>query len=62
MEHLIKVHCLRHVYPDKTEVNICGLDFVVNPGERVVILGKRSREDNPFIAYTGSACASRGAG
>ena len=44
MEHLIKVHCLRHIYPDKTEVNICGLDFVVKPGERVVVLGPRSRK------------------
>jgi len=27
------------VYPDTTEIHICGLDFVVNRGERVVVLG-----------------------
>ena len=39
METLIKVSCLKHIYPDTTEIHICGLDFVVNRGERVVILG-----------------------
>ncbi|MFU0799234.1 MAG: ATP-binding cassette domain-containing protein [Xylanivirga thermophila] len=39
MEDLIRVKCLKHVYPDNTEVSICGLDFVVKEGERVVILG-----------------------
>lgn len=39
MEPIIKVKCLKHIYPDKTEVNICGLDFLVNQGERIVILG-----------------------
>ncbi|HCS74684.1 MAG TPA: ABC transporter, partial [Clostridiales bacterium] len=34
MEDLIQVHCIRHIYPDKTEVSLCGLDFVVKPGER----------------------------
>lgn len=39
METLVKVSCLKHIYPDTTEIHICGLDFVVNRGERVVILG-----------------------
>jgi len=39
MESLVKVSCLKHIYPDTTEIHICGLDFVVNRGERVVILG-----------------------
>jgi len=39
LNEIIKVECLKHIYPDKTEVNICGLHFVVNKGERVVILG-----------------------
>ncbi len=39
MAEIIKIKCIKHVYPDKTEVSICGLDFVVNKGERVVILG-----------------------
>jgi cobalt/nickel transport system ATP-binding protein len=39
MEALVTVSCLKHIYPDTTEIHICGLDFVVNRGERVVILG-----------------------
>lgn len=39
MKPIIKVNCIRHVYPDKTEVSICGLDFTAYEGERVVILG-----------------------
>lgn len=39
MSETVKVSCVRHVYPDKTEVSICGLDFVVHKGERIVILG-----------------------
>jgi cobalt/nickel transport system ATP-binding protein len=36
---VITVSCLKHIYPDTTEIHICGLDFVVKRGERVVILG-----------------------
>ncbi len=38
-ERIVKVDCITHVYPDNTKVQICGLDFVVNRGERVSILG-----------------------
>jgi cobalt/nickel transport system ATP-binding protein len=36
---IVNVSCLKHVYPDSTEIHICGLDFVVKRGERVVVLG-----------------------
>ncbi|HET7317526.1 MAG TPA: ABC transporter ATP-binding protein, partial [Nitrospirota bacterium] len=36
---IISVSCLKHTYPDTTEIHICGLDFVVNRGERIAILG-----------------------
>lgn len=36
---IVKLKCIKHIYPDKTEVSICGLDFSAYPGERVVILG-----------------------
>jgi len=39
MDPIVTVSCLKHIYPDTTEIHICGLDFVVNRGERVVILG-----------------------
>jgi cobalt/nickel transport system ATP-binding protein len=38
-ERIVEVDCITHVYPDQTKVQICGLDFVVNRGERVSILG-----------------------
>jgi cobalt/nickel transport system ATP-binding protein len=38
-EPIIRVSCVRHTYPDRTEVHICGLDFVVQKGERAVVLG-----------------------
>jgi cobalt/nickel transport system ATP-binding protein len=38
-EAIVSVSCLKHIYPDTTEIHMCGLDFVVNRGERVVILG-----------------------
>jgi cobalt/nickel transport system ATP-binding protein len=39
MEQIVKVSCIRHVYPDRTEVYLCGLDMVVNRGDRVAIVG-----------------------
>jgi cobalt/nickel transport system ATP-binding protein len=39
MESIVSVSCLKHVYPDTTEIHMCGLDFVANRGERIVILG-----------------------
>jgi cobalt/nickel transport system ATP-binding protein len=36
---IVEVDCITHVYPDLTKVQICGLDFIVNQGERVGILG-----------------------
>ena len=36
---IVRVSCVRHVYPDRTLVHLCGLDFVVGARERVVVLG-----------------------
>jgi cobalt/nickel transport system ATP-binding protein len=36
---IVRVSCVRHTYPDKTSVHLCGLDFVVSAGQRVVVLG-----------------------
>lgn len=38
-DSIVTVSCLKHIYPDTTEIHMCGLDFVVNRGERVVVLG-----------------------
>ena len=38
-EKIVEVDCITHIYPDMTKLEICGLAFVVNRGERVTILG-----------------------
>jgi len=38
-ETVVRVSCVRHTYPDRTQVHLCGLDFVVERGQRVLILG-----------------------
>ncbi len=38
-ERIVEIDCITHIYPDMTKVQICGLEFVVNRGERVSILG-----------------------
>ncbi len=38
-EPMVEIDCITHIYPDMTKVQICGLEFVVNRGERVGILG-----------------------
>ncbi len=35
----VRVSCVRHTYADRTQVHLCGLDFVVERGQRVVVLG-----------------------
>jgi cobalt/nickel transport system ATP-binding protein len=38
-EPVVTARCLRHVYPDRTAVDVCGLDFAVQPAELVALLG-----------------------
>lgn len=51
MNPIVKVNCLKHFYPDKTEVHLCGLEFLVNPGERVVILGSNGTGKTTLISH-----------
>lgn len=38
-ENIVLVECLKHVYPDDTAVDLCGLAFTVERGQRVAVLG-----------------------
>ena len=38
-ERIVEIDCITHIYPDMTKIQICGLEFTVNQGERVGILG-----------------------
>ncbi|MEW6407931.1 MAG: ABC transporter ATP-binding protein [Patescibacteria group bacterium] len=38
-EEIIKVGCIKHRYPDKTEVSVCGLEFIVRSGEKIALIG-----------------------
>jgi cobalt/nickel transport system ATP-binding protein len=38
-ETIVRVSCVRHTYADRTQVHLCGLEFLVRRGERVVVVG-----------------------
>ncbi len=37
-EPVVAINCMRHVYPDRTEVSLCGVELVVEAGEIAAIL------------------------
>lgn len=51
MEKIIEVKCIEHVYSDNTTIELCGLDFVVNKGEKVAILGPNGGGKTTLIKH-----------
>lgn len=51
MREIIRVRCIKHIYPDKTEVSVCGLDFVVHAGECVAILGPNGAGKTTLLSH-----------
>ncbi|MCR4424763.1 MAG: energy-coupling factor ABC transporter ATP-binding protein [Firmicutes bacterium] len=48
---IVRVNCIRHVYPDHTQVDLCGLDFTVSRGERVAVLGANGSGKSTLIYH-----------
>ena len=48
---MIKVQCIKHIYKDSTEVSLCGVDFVVEKGQRVVILGANGEGKTTLLSH-----------
>lgn len=61
MEKIIEISCLEHIYPDKTTVEICGLEFTVEKGEKVAILGPNGGGKTTLIKHiTGLLSSKKG--
>jgi len=37
---IVKIKCLKHRYPDQTEISACGLEFLAYPSEKIALIGK----------------------
>ncbi len=50
-KELAKLHCVKHKYPDETEVSACGLEFVVREGEKVALVGGNGSGKTTLILH-----------
>lgn len=51
MEKIVDVNCLEHIYPDKTKVELCGLEFTVKKGEKVAVLGSNGAGKTTLLKH-----------
>lgn len=51
MEKIIEIRCLEHTYQDKTTVELCGINFIVNKGEKIALLGPNGGGKTTLIKH-----------
>lgn len=51
MNEIVRINCIKHRYPDATEVSVCGLVFEICEGERVVILGSNGSGKTTLLQH-----------
>jgi len=51
MTKIVEVNCIEHIYPDKTRIELCGLELTVNKGEKVAILGSNGSGKTTLIKH-----------
>ncbi|NMA84194.1 MAG: energy-coupling factor ABC transporter ATP-binding protein [Epulopiscium sp.] len=51
MNPMVKVQCIKHIYPDRTEVSLCGMDFIIEQGQRVVVLGANGEGKTTLLSH-----------
>lgn len=39
MEKIVEISCFEHIYPDKTKIELCGIEFIICKGEKIALLG-----------------------
>ncbi|OGI21472.1 MAG: hypothetical protein A2287_02405 [Candidatus Melainabacteria bacterium RIFOXYA12_FULL_32_12] len=51
MSRIVEISCFKHIYPDKTKIELCGIEFVVNKGEKVAVLGPNGGGKTTLIRH-----------